>query len=204
MSVTTITKNPGFSLANLPVARDLAALTASRPILVADDELDLLTGVKIVLEEQGLTVIGAEDGRDALHICQTQPLSLVISDIIRPYVDGFAMLEALRAAPKTRDLPFIFMTALDTPEDYGRAMAMGASAYLLKPFHPVELIELTQRVLLAYTDWEQPIGAPVAQHFPLTSPKAAASELKTWQAAFGRGVYGGKILAARAVPYPVF
>src|SRR5262245_21080721 len=86
------------------------ALTAARPILHTDDEVSNLILVKLMLERLGYTVISAASSWDALTICQTQPLSLVISDISKPKMSGFDLLEQLRSDSATKSLTFAFLT----------------------------------------------------------------------------------------------
>lgn len=132
---------------------DFAALTRSFPILVSDDEPGILTLTKYMLERSGLTAVAALDPLDTIHICQTTPVSLVISDVRKPGLSGLSMLDRLRSDPATASLPVIFVTAcgsdlLQTPHEL--------DGYLLKPCTSQELLELVHAVLLTRGRWERP------------------------------------------------
>jgi CheY-like chemotaxis protein len=127
-----------------PAARTaVSALTAARPILHTDDEISNLILVKMMLERLGYTVMSAVSAWDALSICQTQPISLVISDISKPKMTGFDLLEQLRASPATQALTFAFLTTRCDTITRNRGIALGADDYLCQP---VPLRELSEKV----------------------------------------------------------
>ncbi|UBF25799.1 response regulator [Kovacikia minuta CCNUW1] len=108
-------------------------------ILVVDDveaNRDLLLRR---LQRQGHTVVVAENGRQALELLQTQPFDLILCDIMMPEMNGYQVLEHLKADPAQRHIPVIMISALDDIESVVRCIELGAEDYLFKPFNPTLL-----------------------------------------------------------------
>ncbi|MGH8569969.1 MAG: sigma 54-interacting transcriptional regulator, partial [Gammaproteobacteria bacterium] len=82
----------------------------------------------------------AEDGRRALELIKTQPVDLVLLDVLMPEMDGFTTCERLKAHPGTRDIPVIFMTALTDIVDKVKGFELGAVDYITKPFQQEEVL----------------------------------------------------------------
>ena len=116
----------------------LQIFTASRPILVSDDDPMSRLLYRSIFEHAGLTHLETRSSSDALEICRKQPISVVISDILKPHMSGLQMLEDLRQHPRTRYIPLIFVTGMVNTEDI--AWQSGADGYLQKPFHPNALL----------------------------------------------------------------
>jgi CheY-like chemotaxis protein len=95
--------------------------------------------VSTVLEKRGYTVVTAVDGEDALARALLHPPDLLITDVMMPRMDGWALVKALRARPELATLPVIFLTALSSDEDRIRGFRMGADDYVPKPFRFEEL-----------------------------------------------------------------
>jgi CheY-like chemotaxis protein len=108
-------------------------------VLVADDDAWILRMVATVLEKRGYTVITAVDGEDALARALVDPPDLLITDVMMPRMDGWALVKALRSRPELATLPVIFLTALSSDEDRIRGFRMGADDYVPKPFRFEEL-----------------------------------------------------------------
>lgn len=108
-------------------------------ILVVDDNemnRDLLSRR---LQRQGHKVFMAIDGQDALASVQTQPFDLILLDIMMPGMNGYDVLERLKADPAYRHIPVIMISALDDIESVVRCIELGAEDYLFKPFNPTLL-----------------------------------------------------------------
>jgi two-component system response regulator PilR (NtrC family) len=116
---------------------DTASDTASKRILVADDERSLRELLAIVLRREGHDVLLAESGEAALAALKRGPLDLLISDIKMPDMSGVEVLRAAKAADAS--LPAIMMTAYASTETAVEAMRLGACDYLIKPFDVDEL-----------------------------------------------------------------
>lgn len=95
--------------------------------------------VATVLEKRGYTVVTATDGEDALARAMVTPPDLLITDVMMPRMDGWALVKALRARPELATLPVIFLTALSSDEDRIRGFRLGADDYVPKPFRFEEL-----------------------------------------------------------------
>ncbi len=108
-------------------------------ILVVDDSRMNRIKLSRSLELQGHTVTLAEDGRRALELVQEQAVDVVLLDIVMPGLDGYQVLERMKADPELRDIPVIVISALDEMDSVVRCIEMGAIDYLPKPFSPVLL-----------------------------------------------------------------
>jgi DNA-binding response OmpR family regulator len=95
--------------------------------------------VATVLEKRGYSVETAVDGEDALERALIRPPDLLITDVMMPRMDGWALVKALRARPELAILPVIFLTALSSDEDRIRGCRLGADDYVPKPFRFEEL-----------------------------------------------------------------
>jgi len=123
---------------------------APRPvsILVVDDSVTTRTLEKSILEAAGFAVAVATDGLEALAALRREHVDLVVSDVDMPRLDGFELTRRIKADPKTRDLPVVLVTALDSPEQQEQGLDAGADAYLLKrTFDQRVLLETIQRLV---------------------------------------------------------
>jgi CheY-like chemotaxis protein len=91
--------------------------------------------------------VEAADGQEALARARKERPDLVILDWMMPRMTGLEVLEALRADPDTKDARVIMLTARSQQLDRALVQRLGVSAYLVKPFSPLELIQLVERVL---------------------------------------------------------
>ena len=108
-------------------------------VLVADDDAWILRMVATVLEKRGYSVETAVDGEDALERALIRSPDLLITDVMMPRMDGWALVKALRSRPELAHLPVIFLTALSSDEDRIRGFRLGADDYVPKPFRFEEL-----------------------------------------------------------------
>nr|PZN30336.1 MAG: diguanylate cyclase response regulator [Actinomycetota bacterium] len=115
----------------------------SERVLIADDDPDILTVVKINFELEGFEVDTAVDGEDALQKATANPPNAIVLDIMMPRMDGLTALHRLRSQATTANIPIILLTARGLPEDRVRGLELGADDYITKPF---DINELTARV----------------------------------------------------------
>ena len=108
-------------------------------ILVVDDNRVNRLTLARSLEQQGHTVVLAENGQQALDMVRAEPFDVVLLDIVMPGLDGFQVLAHMKADQELRDIPVIVISALDEVESAVRSIEMGAEDYLPKPFDPVLL-----------------------------------------------------------------
>jgi len=106
-------------------------------ILIADDESDIRNLIKISLEENGYTVLTAQNGKEAWDILTTQDVHLAILDVMMPVMDGFNLLRKIR---EHSTIPVIFLTARADDMDKVLGLGLGADDYLAKPFSIAELV----------------------------------------------------------------
>ena len=109
-------------------------------ILVIEDEPKTGDYLQRGLAESGFVVRLARNGRDGLAIVREEAIELVVLDVMLPRMDGWQVLESLRADPDTEQIPVLFLTARDEVEDRVRGLELGADDYLVKPFAFVELV----------------------------------------------------------------
>ena len=109
-------------------------------LLVVDDTPANLGVVCDALRQAGVRVLLAESGAAARTVLARTKPDLILLDVVMPAEDGFAVLASLRAKAEWRDLPVIFLTAIDAPEQKVRAFSAGAVDYVTKPVHVPELV----------------------------------------------------------------
>jgi DNA-binding NarL/FixJ family response regulator len=109
-------------------------------VLVVDDTPANLALVLEALSGSGHEVLVAENGRAALELLAHTTPDLILLDVVMPELDGFATCARLKANPAWADIPVLFMTALDEPDEKVRAFRAGALDYIPKPGHPAEVL----------------------------------------------------------------
>jgi DNA-binding NtrC family response regulator len=109
-------------------------------ILVVDDTPQNVKLLNDLLLVRGFDVATAADGKAALELVRSRPFDLVLLDVMMPGMDGFEVCQRLRAGAATRDIPVIFLTALDDTFDKVRAFSAGAVDFVTKPFRSEELL----------------------------------------------------------------
>lgn len=114
-------------------------------ILICEDEEIMLTALEFRLRKQGFDVDLAKDGKQALEKLQESVPSLVILDILMPFVSGLEIIEYIRKEMKS-SLPIIVISALEHDEVVLDAFKKGATDFVTKPFKPIELILRIKRI----------------------------------------------------------
>jgi len=109
-------------------------------VLVADDEPHIGRIIKMKLEQGPFRVTLAYDGKDALEALERESdIGLVLLDLMMPHLSGLDVLERIRADERWKDLPTIILTAAGQEQQHRKAMELGASEFLTKPFSPKKL-----------------------------------------------------------------
>lgn len=121
-------------------------------ILVAEDDKSLNSLVRSYLVNSGYEAVSCYDGEEALSLLREQEFDMVISDIMMPKLDGFALAKEIRAADK--QIPILFMTALDDIPSQQRGYKLGIDDYVVKPFD-AELLMLRVGALLRRANIER-------------------------------------------------
>lgn len=111
-----------------------------KKILLVDDDITLRTALTRYLEERGYLVIAAASGLEGLSLFAQDPPDLVVSDIVMPEMDGFKFCQRIRADRVGQLIPFLFLSSRGEVDDRVQGHNIGADDYLVKPFHPKELV----------------------------------------------------------------
>lgn len=118
-----------------------------KTILTVDDSPSMRMLLRNTLLEQGHAVHEAEDGIAALEwLSSNGKPDLMITDINMPRMDGFGLVEAVRAKAVHRDMPILVLTTESSDEKKARARAAGATGWIVKPFDPAKLASAIRRV----------------------------------------------------------
>jgi PAS domain S-box-containing protein len=118
-------------------------------ILIVEDSAMQAKRLKRLLEEHGYNVVVANNGREGLAAVHDNELSLIVSDIIMPEMDGYQMCRAIKQDPIAADIPVILLTSLSNPEDVFLGLESGADGYISKPYEAEVLLSRIQSVLTA-------------------------------------------------------
>jgi CheY-like chemotaxis protein len=110
----------------------------AKTVLFIEDEAALQKSLGFALRNEGYEVVSALDGEAGLSLARAQKPSLILLDLILPKMDGFGVLESLKAGPATKDIPIIILTNLERMDDVERALALGAETYLSKSSYSLD------------------------------------------------------------------
>src|SRR5689334_521023 len=113
---------------------------AAEKILVVEDDIALLEGLRDILVLAGYEVTTAANGLEGLAALERGLPDLILSDIMMPKLDGYQFYAQVRARPEWIGLPFIFLTAKGEKADIRRGKQLGADDYLTKPFEEADLL----------------------------------------------------------------
>ena len=116
----------------------------SKRVLIVDDEPRYLRLLEANLRTEGYEVATAQDGAQAVEVFSSQPIDLVLLDIMMPRMDGFATCQRIR---EFSNVPIIMLTAKGEEQDRVRGLDLGADDYLVKPFSATELLARVRAVL---------------------------------------------------------
>jgi two-component system cell cycle response regulator DivK len=115
-------------------------------ILIADDYEDNRELLRLILEDAGYTVREAADGGECVSLAQTEPPLAALIDISMPVLDGWKVIEELRADERTRGIPCVAVTAFTADADRQRTLAAGFTDFLGKPYRAKDLLAIIERV----------------------------------------------------------
>jgi DNA-binding response OmpR family regulator len=116
-------------------------------ILIAEDEPSIVMSLEFLLKGAGYEVMIASDGNEALRLAVEQRPDLVLLDIMLPLVNGFEVCRRLRQDAALQHVPILLLTARGRESEIARGMALGASAYMTKPFATQELVRTVGNLL---------------------------------------------------------
>ncbi|PAQ16421.1 response regulator transcription factor [Bacillus sp. FJAT-42315] len=116
-------------------------------VLVVDDEKEIRDAIEIYLKNEGITVIKAEDGIDAIEKLNEHSIHLIILDVMMPRLDGIATTFKIR---EQKNIPIIILSAKSEDTDKILGLQVGADDYVTKPFNPMELVARVKSQLRRY------------------------------------------------------
>ncbi len=118
-------------------------------VLYAEDDPDHRAMMRLALKNTDITLIEAVDGQEALQKIQEQSPDLILLDLFMPRLDGFAVMEAVKANPHTRHIPILVLSAWPTGDNRKRTRAAGAADFIAKPYEPIELVKRIRELVTA-------------------------------------------------------
>ncbi|MHB1198286.1 MAG: response regulator transcription factor [Polaromonas sp.] len=121
----------------------------SQKILVADDEPNIVISLEYLMKREGYTVLIARDGQEALEAIAREKPDLVLLDVMMPRKSGFEVCQAVRASEDLQATKILMLTAKGRDTDIAKGLAMGADAYMTKPFSTRELVQKVADMLRA-------------------------------------------------------
>lgn len=116
-------------------------------ILISEDSTSIREMLTVLFEEEGYTVISAEDGIEALNKARSERPDLIVLDLMMPRMDGFKVCRMLKFDASYKDIPILMLTARSSANDRLMGEEVGADAYLVKPFEPDELLKEVEELL---------------------------------------------------------
>jgi DNA-binding response OmpR family regulator len=119
----------------------------TKKILIVDDEPNIVISLEFLMKKEGFEVAVASDGDEALAKVASFNPDLVLLDVMMPKKSGFEVCETLRADPERSGLRIIMLTAKGRDTEVAKGIAMGANAYITKPFSTKDLVVRVKEIL---------------------------------------------------------
>ncbi|WP_066260349.1 response regulator transcription factor [Hydrogenophaga flava] len=119
----------------------------STKILIADDEPNILISLEFLMKREGYEVVLARDGQEAMDAIVRERPALVLLDVMMPIKTGFDVCCEVRANEAVRDTLIVMLTAKGRDTDVAKGLALGANAYMTKPFSTKELVQKVRELL---------------------------------------------------------
>lgn len=122
-------------------------MTAARKVLIADDEPNVVTSLEFLMKGCDYEVRVARDGEEAMRLAQDFRPDLLLLDVMMPVCDGLEVCRRIRADPAIHAIRIVILTAHGRETDVARGLALGADAYITKPFSNKELVAKVRSLL---------------------------------------------------------
>ena len=116
-------------------------------ILIVDDEPSIIVPVQFLMEQNGYDVMVAFSGEEAMEIIAGNKVDLILLDIMLPVIDGFEVCQRVRENPQWNKIKIILLTALGSDANVEKGLALGADAYITKPFSNIEIVDKVKELL---------------------------------------------------------
>lgn len=118
-----------------------------RTVLLVDDEPNIVLSLQFLIEQAGYRALVARDGEAALQAIAEHEPDLVLLDVMLPKRDGFDVCQTVRAKPEWNDIRIVMLTAKGRDVEREKGLALGADAYITKPFSTREAMEQIRQFL---------------------------------------------------------
>ena len=122
-------------------------MSTTHKILVADDEPNIVISLEYLLKREGYQVLVARDGQEALDAITREQPDLVLLDVMMPKKSGFEVCQEIKADPALGVVRILMLTAKGRDTEVAKGLALGADAYMTKPFSTRELVDKVRSML---------------------------------------------------------
>ena len=119
----------------------------SKNILIVDDEPSIIVPLQFLMEQNGYNALVAFSGEEAMETVEEHHPDLILLDIMLPVIDGFEVCQRVRENPDFKDIRIILLTAVGSEANVAKGLALGADAYITKPFSNSEVIGKVRELL---------------------------------------------------------
>jgi pilus assembly protein CpaE len=140
-------------------------------ILIADDDVETLRLIGLMLQRQGYEIAAAANGAQALEMTRTDSPDLIILDVMMPDMDGYQVTRQLRQDASTAEIPILMFTAKTQVEDKVTGYEAGVDEYITKPIHPAELVARVKSLLSRAKAHPSPPSAERGYMIAVMAPK---------------------------------
>ncbi|MEJ2474290.1 MAG: response regulator [Desulfobacterales bacterium] len=118
-----------------------------KKVLIVDDEPSIIVPLQFLMEQNGYETRVAFSGEEAMETVATSHPNLILLDIMLPIIDGFEVCQRVRENPEWNDIRIILLTAMGSEANIAKGLALGADAYITKPFSNSEVIAKVKELI---------------------------------------------------------
>ena len=119
----------------------------NKKILIADDEQNIVISLEFLMKREGFEVLVANDGEEAIRRIRADQPDLVLLDVMMPKKSGFEVCQEIRSDPEMAGVRILMLTAKGRDTEVAKGLALGADAYMTKPFSTRELVDKVRSML---------------------------------------------------------
>ncbi|BAL24036.1 response regulator transcription factor [Azoarcus sp. KH32C] len=119
----------------------------AKKILIADDEQNIVISLEFLMKREGYEVLIANDGEEAVQRIRAEVPDLVLLDVMMPKKSGFEVCQEIKSDPELQGVRILMLTAKGRDTEMAKGLALGADAYMTKPFSTKELVERVRGLL---------------------------------------------------------
>lgn len=126
---------------------DKQTKSAAKKVLIADDEQNIVISIEFLMKREGFQVLIANDGEDALAKVQSERPDLVLLDVMMPKKNGYEVCQSIKSDPALASTKVLMLTAKGRDTEVAKGLAIGADAYMTKPFSTRDLVAKARALL---------------------------------------------------------